>query len=455
MRRVTFATSFVLVALPVFAQDPAGPDDDLKASLAAFETAWTHYVEALRSARSEGRMTKGGVPPADVARALEDVDRRRAALFETYGARDDLSADSYRALARVLERSRRYGDAVTYYERCLRAGDREHPDVGILHAISLAALNSKQDELAARWMQRTIAREDELPRARWNVSVRASFYPRVLIALDAWDALEAHLKTLERIDDARCRSAARTFAIVAAIQRGALHDAQRRVNALRAEATSHPDEQGWAVLVQFALFVHQKAYDEGARVVRAFLASVDEEKLTPVARNHVRYLRAVEPYLGKPAPALRFDQCVNGELVGENVLSNLRGKVVVLDFWQPWCEPCRKAMPKLVALQRAHADVLQVLGVCHVEDYGYDVSERAAVRPIAPEDYRAHVADFAEDMELPYPLGIARERVNDRAYDIAGVPTLVVIDGTGVVRYMSCGAGEPGLLELAVEGLLR
>ena len=132
----------------------------------------------------------------------------------------------------------------------------------------------------------------------------------------------------------------------------------------------------------------------------------------------------------------------------------LRGKVVVLDFWQPWCEPCRKAMPEMVATQKAHAGELQVIGVCKVENYGYDVSERRAVRPIEPKDYPAHVADFHADMQLVYPLAIADTGDNSKSYAIAGVPTLVIIDRQGIVRYMSCGAGEPGLFRLAVTGVL-
>ena len=96
----------------------------------------------------------------------------------------------------------------------------------------------------------------------------------------------------------------------------------------------------------------------------------------------------------------------------------------------------------------------QVLGVCKVEDYGYDVSERKAVRPIAAKDYPAHVEDFRKDMALDYPLVVCDTAANSQAYRIAGVPTLVIVDREGIVRYMSCGAGEPGLFRLALEGVV-
>src|ERR1700690_1357261 len=45
-------------------------------------------------------------------------------------------------------------------------------------------------------------------------------------------------------------------------------------------------------------------------------------------------------------------------------LSRYKGKVVLLDFWATWCEPCRKELPKLVKLQASHGNQgLQVIGI--------------------------------------------------------------------------------------------
>jgi thiol-disulfide isomerase/thioredoxin len=314
-------------------------------------------------------------------------------------------------------------------------------------------------------MRVLIAEEDRRERGgRRNLQVRSSYYPRTLIALGDWSTLEQHLAALAKDKAPPSRAAAATFGVVMSIHRADLEGARARLTAIRAAPDEYPNHQSWAVLAQLALCVHDGEFDAGAKLVHDFLASDADDIESAMDKNYRRYLAAVAPFLGKPAPPLRSDHCVGGELVGgelvggelvgADVLPGLRGKVVVLDFWQPWCEPCRKAMPAMVAAQARYQGKLQMIGVCRVENYGYDVSERKAVRPIAAKDYPAHVADFRKDMALTYPLVVCDTRANSTAYRIAGVPTLSIIDSQGIVRYMSCGAGEPGLFELAVAGVV-
>ena len=68
--------------------------------------------------------------------------------------------------------------------------------------------------------------------------------------------------------------------------------------------------------------------------------------------------------VGQTAPQLT-GVSVDGEPVD---LSKLAGKVVVVDFWASWCEPCEQAMPELDALSAAHGDRLEIIGVSVDED---------------------------------------------------------------------------------------
>jgi thiol-disulfide isomerase/thioredoxin len=454
-------------ALPAQQQQDAAarkPDAEFRDAFADWQTKWDAYTKAIVAARQEGRIAKGGELPETVAALLDAANAQRDAILARFGSGaqfDGLTVTSLGSLARLHEANRDYRAAAETYAKAIAAGDAKTPDLRTLHALCIAAMNAKDDALAARWMKTTIAAEDAAG-ARRGSTIRASYYPRTLIALGDWKALDAHLDTLAADPAPECRTAATTFRVVARLKDGDVAAAEKLVAGIREAPETYPDSQAWAVLAQLAIDVHHGRFDDGAAMVRTFLEqpATTTNRASAVDANQRRYLAAVAPFLGKPAPALRVDHWVGGKVEGElgadgDPFPALRGRIVVLDFWQPWCEPCRNAMPKLVAVQKAHPDDVVVLGPCRIEDYGYDVSEKKAVRPLAAADYPAHVEDFHRDMQLNYPLVISATRANNDAYRIAGVPTLVVVDRLGIVRYMSCGAGEPGLFEIALAGVLR
>jgi cytochrome c biogenesis protein CcmG/thiol:disulfide interchange protein DsbE len=63
-------------------------------------------------------------------------------------------------------------------------------------------------------------------------------------------------------------------------------------------------------------------------------------------------LAMLMPTLGKPAPELTYFD----DLGAKRELAELRGRVVLLNFWATWCAPCRREMPMLSKLQREYAD---------------------------------------------------------------------------------------------------
>lgn len=435
---------------------PADPDAVLAAEVKVWDAAWKEFVTASAEARKAGRIAKGQALPDDLQKAQAAAEAKAAAIVARHGKEQRLAAASYLALARVEETSRHYRSAVDFYAMARARGDAGAPDTGVMHSLCIAAMNSKDDVLAASWMKRLVDHEDATKPKTRQLAVRTSYYPRTLIALDDWKGLAELVGKLRADETAVCRTAGQKFGLVLALHGGEPAAAEQLVATILGDQKGYPDDQAWAVAVHPALAVRRGDFDAGAARVREYLATKPKEgeKASAVDQNQRRYLAAIEPFLGKPAPRLRVDHWVGGKVEGGDVLGTLAGKVVLLDFWQPWCEPCRKAMPHLVALQAQHREDLAVLGLCKIENYGYDVSEKVAVRPLTPETYPAHVEDFRKDMGITYPLAIAATGDNNTAYAVAGIPTLVVIDRKGIVRYMSCGAGEPGLLEAAVAGVL-
>ncbi len=129
--------------------------------------------------------------------------------------------------------------------------------------------------------------------------------------------------------------------------------------------------------------------------------------------------------VGAIAPPLRVTHVRGPDPVS---MQDLRGRVVLLDFWATWCGPCRMVMPLLDALHRQYHDQgLTVLGIS---------GERSAV-------IRGHLASH------PVSYTVAQDGGGtDRTFGVRAIPTLVLIDRAGKVREIYAGLSGARMREL-------
>ena len=124
--------------------------------------------------------------------------------------------------------------------------------------------------------------------------------------------------------------------------------------------------------------------------------------------------------VGQSAPPISLPLLAtdNAEVL---TLYSLRGKVVYLDFWASWCDPCRVSFPQLEELR-------QELGPRGFEVLAVNVDE------FEPDALR-----FLEEVSVSYPVVRDGSGATPAAYGILGMPTGYLIDRDGVVRLVHQG----------------
>ncbi len=152
--------------------------------------------------------------------------------------------------------------------------------------------------------------------------------------------------------------------------------------------------------------------------------------------------------IGTPAPDLVVSRWLEGE---QKNLSDLRGKVVLLDFWAMWCGPCVTAFPHLLGFQSKYAGKgFEVVGVTRF--YGRSDAEESLSRDQELKSLQSYKAKH----KLTYSLAVGKmdDVTNEERYAVIGLPTVILIDRRGNVRHVKRSAGEYRKLERLLEKLI-
>ena len=142
--------------------------------------------------------------------------------------------------------------------------------------------------------------------------------------------------------------------------------------------------------------------------------------------------------VGNPAPDFSVKALAGSK--GTVSLKSLRGKVILVDFWGTFCDPCKKSFPKLQDLNTKFASSgLQIVGISEDE-----------------ADDKDKIPGFAETYGAKFTLGWDEDKSIAKSYKPQTMPSSFIIDKKGVIRYAHVGYhdGEEVEVEKEIKELL-
>ncbi len=187
-----------------------------------------------------------------------------------------------------------------------------------------------------------------------------------------------------------------------------------------------------------------------------------EKTLTAYA-GYIKHGHELAALIGKPAPDLNIEEWTNGPPLTSD---ELKGKVVLLDFWAIWCGPCVATFPHLREWQEKYSEKgLVIVGMTRYYGYEWNDAANRAMRPVKKpvekkegedkeaekekepvvthESEQAMLLKFAEFHGLKHRFALQGDG-NTVAKQLAvqGIPQAVLIDRQGNIRLIRVGSGS-------------
>lgn len=193
-----------------------------------------------------------------------------------------------------------------------------------------------------------------------------------------------------------------------------------------------------------ALLADEVAFARKISEIMQATGTPEQRRTATSGYLQVRDRGAQMALIGQTAPDISVKTWIKG---GPVTLEDLRGRVVLLEFWATWCKPCQEMFPKLKTLHEQESlRGLEITAITrHYMAYGGTEEAMAKELQLMTGTVNEHGVSF--------PVGVAEDERLQAIYGANGLPTAILIDRQGVVRYAGPG-GEDREFEEILEKCL-
>lgn len=135
-------------------------------------------------------------------------------------------------------------------------------------------------------------------------------------------------------------------------------------------------------------------------------------------------------------------------------IKSLKGQVVVMIFWAPWCPSCRATLPSIVEIYNENKDRgLMVIGYSRL--YGEYRDDVVNLGKVKKEEELENIRKYLDRTKISFPVLVAEDKTDYETYKISGIPTLVVMDKKGKISFTKMGSGDIPFLKQKIKQLLE
>ena len=194
----------------------------------------------------------------------------------------------------------------------------------------------------------------------------------------------------------------------------------------------------------------ERVRTESAGLLERTISKQEKESPKPVGMTAVGLFRLDLAHLkgnamrgalvNRPAPEMRFLWCSAPNL---KRLSDLRGKVVVLDFWATWCKPCVGLFPKIREIAESYKGRPVVfVGVTSLQGFSNDPQAGRVGYEGDPKREFSAMPKLMKRLGVTWTVAFSEKDCFNPDFDVYEIPHMAVVDPKGVVRYDAVEIGE-------------